>query len=265
MTYVINIPSPLRAFLLSAILLCCALPLQAQTDPLAEKTPTDMVYIPAGEFTMGTNQGENLGPNTPRAYNDAQPEHKVNVTAFYLDKTEVTNAAYKKFCDATAYPTPPGWKNNAFPAGQGEYPVSRVSWHEASAYASWVGKRLPTEIEWEKAARGTDKRLFPWGDNWEEDRVVSSRDSALQVGSKPGGASPYGALDMAGNVYEWTTSWYDAYPNAPIKFAEYGTQMKVIRGGGYDFQSVAQTYFRSVAFPRMRSDWIGFRCAQDAK
>ena len=224
-----------------------------------------MVYVPAGEFTMGTNQSEGIGPNTPRFNNDARPEHKVTVGAFYIDKTEVTNAAYKKFCDATEYPTPPGWKNNTFPEGQNDFPVIRISWPEASAYAAWIGKRLPTEIEWEKAARGTDARLFPWGNDWDENRVVSSRDGALKVGSKLEGASPYGALDMAGNVYEWTSNWYDAYPDAPIKFAEYGTTMKVIRGGGYDYRSVAQTFFRSVAFPRTRSDWIGFRCARDAK
>ena len=214
---------------------------------------------------MGTNQGEGVGPNTPRSNNDARPEHKVITGAFYIDKTEVTNEAYKRFCDATQYPTPPGWKNGAIPEGQEDFPVMRVSWYEAAAFAAWIGKRLPTEIEWEKTARGTDARLFPWGNNWDWTKVVTQRESAYKVGSKPDGASPYGVQDMAGNVYEWTANWYDAYPEAPIKFAEYGTSMKVIRGGGYDYQSISQTYFRSVAFPRTRSDWIGFRCAVDAK
>ena len=265
MPHDMSTPAFFGRFLVAVLMVICALPVAAQTDDAAEKTPADMVYVPAGEFTMGTNQSEDLGPNTPRFNNDARPEHKVTVAAFYLDKTEVTNAAYKQYCDATNYPPPPGWKNGTFPEGQENFPVMRVSWHEAFAYAAWMGKRLPTEIEWEKAARGTDARTFPWGNDWDGNRVVTGRDSALQVGSKPDGASPYGALDMAGNVYEWTQSWYDAYPDAPVKFAEYNETMKVIRGGGYDYQSIAQTFYRSVAFPRTRSDWIGFRCAQDAQ
>jgi len=252
------------SLLSSLFLLGLALPARAQTDPMIAKTPSDMVYVPAGEFIMGTNKGEDIGPNTPRYTNDARPQHKPTAKAFYIDKTEVTNAAYKKFCDATDYPVPPHWKNGKLPEGADNFPVTHINWHEASAYAAWIGKRLPTEIEWEKPARGTDARSFPWGNNWDANRVVTGRESAAQVATKPDGASPYGALDMAGNVYEWTQSWYDAYPNAPHKFPEYNETMKVIRGGGYDFQSIAQTFFRSVAFPRTRSDWIGFRCAQDA-
>lgn len=214
---------------------------------------------------MGTNQKEALGPNIPRSNNDARPEHKVTLPAFYIDRTEVTNAQYKAYCDATNYPAPPNWKDGKYPDGEDDFPVTHVSWYEAGAYAAWLGKRLPTEAEWEKAARGSDKREFPWGNNWDAKRVIWHRNRPFKVGTKPNGASPYGALDMAGNVFEWTASWYDAYPNAPHKFAEFGTQMKCIRGGGFDGGDIlARTHFRSVAYPSARSDMIGFRCAQDA-
>lgn len=227
--------------------------------------PDGMVLVPGGAFTMGTNQGEGLGPNTPRSFNDARPEHTASLPAFFLDKTEVTNRQYQEYCQATGYPAPPHWKSGTFPEGEEEFAVSHINWYEASAYAAWGGKRLPTEAEWEKAARGTDKRTFPWGNNWDEDRTISNRSRSFKVATKPTGASPFGALDMAGNLFEWTASWYDAYPNAPHKFAEFGTQMRVIRGGGFDgTETLARTYYRSVAYPRTRSEWIGFRCARDA-
>lgn len=255
-----------RIYWLFTLCFFSVLPVLAQDgNQQPAKAPEGMVLVPAGEFTMGTNRGEALGPNIPRTHNDARPEHKVTLPAFYIDKTEVTNAQYKAYCDATNYPVPPVWKDGKYPDGEADFPVTHINWYEASAYAAWVGKRLPTEAEWEKAARGSDKREFPWGNNWDANRVIWHRNRSFKVGTKPNGASPYGALDMAGNVFEWTASWYDAYPNAPHKFAEYGTQMKVIRGGGFDGGDVlARTHFRSVAYPSARLDWIGFRCVQDA-
>jgi formylglycine-generating enzyme required for sulfatase activity len=231
----------------------------------APQPPDGMVLVPAGDFTMGTNRSESVGPDIPRGYNDARPLHSVTLPAYFIDKTEVTNAQYKKYCDATGYPAPPNWKDGVYAQGEDDFPVSHVTWYEAGAYAAWAGKRLPTEAEWEKAARGTDKREFPWGDNWDPKRAVFGRSHSDKVGQFPTGASPYGALDMAGNVFEWTESWYDAYPNAPIKFPEYGEKMKVVRGGGCDgYDSIVRTYYRSVAFPGTRSGWIGFRCVKDA-
>jgi formylglycine-generating enzyme required for sulfatase activity len=225
-----------------------------------------MVYVPAGPFIMGTNSGEGIGPNTPREFNDARPKHEVEVAAFYLDKTEVTNAEYQKYCEATHYPPPPHWPNGKFEASEAEVPVTHIHWWEAQAYAAWAGKRLPTEAEWEKAARGTDERNFPWGEKWNAENVVWNVLRPQAVGSKPGGASPYGALDMAGNVFEWVNDWYKAYPKAPHDFPDFGEHYKVIRGGAFfGFDTIARTFYRSVAFPDTRSEWVGLRCAKDAR
>lgn len=231
-----------------------------------QQIPEGMVLVPAGEFVIGTDHSEGIGPNTPRAHNDARPQHKLTLSAFFIDKTEVTNAHYKQYCDAVGYPVPPNWKNGTFASEEDDFPVTHITVYEAAAYAAWAGKRLPTEEEWEKAARGTDARLYPWGNNWDQARLVWNRKRAAKVGQFSAGASPYGALDMAGNVYEWTSSWYQAYPNAPINFDEYGEKMKVIRGGGFDgYETIARTHYRSVAYPGSRSEWIGFRCVKDEK
>jgi len=234
-------------------------------DQAPANTPPDMVYVPAGAFAMGTNSGDPQGDHGPRLNADAVPEHRVTLPAFFIDKTEVTNEAYAHFCEAVHYPPPPDWTNGTFPAGQGDFPVSRVDWYEASAYARWAGKRLPTEAEWEKAARGTDGRLYPWGSEWDGSRAVANDTHPEAVGKHPTGASPYGALDMAGNVFEWVADWYQAYPGAKVQFPEYGTQFKVVRGGGFSgFEFVNRTFYRSVAKQDTRSEWIGFRCARDA-
>lgn len=227
--------------------------------------PAGMVLIPAGNFLMGTNTGDRKGDNVPRTYDDARPEHTVTLSAFYIDKTEVTNAEYLRFCQATHYPVPPGWEKGTYPAGQSDYPVTRVSWYEAEAFAQWTGKRLPTEAEWEKAARGTDGRSYPWGNDWKDSNLVWDRSGPDRVGSKPQGASPYGILDMAGNVLEWTSDWYAPYPKAPVQFPEYDQTLKVARGGAfYGYPFFAATFYRSVDYPTARSEWIGFRCVKDA-
>ena len=234
---------------------------------LAQETPPEnMVLVPAGEFLMGADNAEAPQLNQPRLHSDARPLHKATTGAFYLDKTEVTNAQYQEFCRATGIAPPAHWTNGEIPSGQQEVAVTRVDWYQATAYARWAGKRLPSEAEWEKAARGTDGRLYPWGETFEASRLVWNALSAGKVGAHPTGASPYGALDMAGNVFEWTSDWYRAYPRAPFLFPEYGTQFKVIRGGGFGgFDFMTRTYYRAVASQRTRSEWLGFRCVRDVK
>lgn len=246
--------------------LCLPTPLLAQVAGV----PEGMILVPAGEFNMGTKKGDIHSTHDIRLFSDAQPEHKVNVPAFFLDKTEVTNAQYKKFCEATNYPVPPHWKNGSFAAGEEQIPITHVNWWEATAYAKWAGKRLPTETEWEKAARGAvEDNGYPWGPVWDKERVVTGEAKPQAVGQKPAGASPFGALDMAGNVFEWVQDWYMAYPGSTQNLPEFGKQYKVIRGGGFDslpgFPLIYNVAYRSVARPQTRSEWVGFRCAKDAK
>ena len=238
-----------------------AQPLAGTALPSSDKSVADMVLVPAGAFLMGTNDLQQGTHNQ----GDSAPQRSVTLPAFYIDKTEVTNEQYKKYCDATGYPPPAHWNKGSYSAEQAQWPVTHVNWYEAQAYAQWRGKRLPTEAEWEKAARGLDGRLFPWGNRWDANRVVWERNGPAPVGSRPDGASPYGALDMAGNVFEWTQDWYDAYPGARLTLPGYGKNYKVMRGGGFDGKPYdVFTVHRSILPPRVRSEWTGFRCARDA-
>ena len=164
-----------------------------------------MVFIPSGEFHMGSLEDDRF------AEGDEEPQRVINLPAFYIDKLEVSNIEYKRFTDATGCRTPEHWKDGEYAEGTDFYPVAEVSWYEATAYAKWVGKRLPTEAEWEKASRGTDARRFPWGDEFDQDFANREKDFE-PVASYFEGASPYEALNMAGNVAEWTATAYEAYP-----------------------------------------------------
>jgi formylglycine-generating enzyme required for sulfatase activity len=230
--------------------------------------PNEMILIPAGEFTMGTNS------RLP----DEGPEHKVTLPAFYIDKYEVTNLQYKKFNDATNRKSPSHFKNRTYPDGKADHPVTFVSWHDAKAYCAWAGKRLPTDEEWEKAARGTDGRNFPWGDVFGDDKANTPvRWEALEqagdttpVGAFPAGVSPYGLYDMSGNVWEWTASWYKAYPGNTHPTENYGEKYKVLKGGSwwdcsfYKCGISAPSFNRAFFLPGTRNKSFGFRCAKEA-
>lgn len=229
-----------------------------------------MIFIPEGEFIMGSKYDEN--------YNE-QPERKVFVDAFYIDKCPVTNSGYKKFVDATGHRVPYiqrpwaekyNWKGGMYPSGTENYPVIMVSWNDAVAYATWADKRLPTEAEWEKAARGTNGRIWPWGNMWDEGKAASKRcGSLMNVGSFEQGKSPFGCYDMAGNVWEWTVDWYDeetyqrcssVNPAGP----DTGT-FRVLRGGSWIHEEsacrCAKRFFKE---PEYADNYIGFRCVRSA-
>jgi formylglycine-generating enzyme required for sulfatase activity len=170
----------------------------------------EMILIPAGDFVMGSDpqQDEN-------AQDNEQPQHRLYLPNYYLAKTPVTNAQYRAFVLATGHEAPEGWSHRTPPRGKEEHPVVHVSWYEAQGYCLWLsevtGRRysLPSEAEWEKGARGTDGRIYPWGDQWDDMRCNSGESGmgkATSVHAYPQGASPYGLLDMAGNVREWTCS-----------------------------------------------------------
>jgi formylglycine-generating enzyme required for sulfatase activity len=244
-----------------------------------------MVRVPAGAFQMGTSAAQaadlarqfDLATGLPA---EESPQATLSLPEFYMDQTPVTNAEYKKFVDAhPAWPVPRlenslaasyNWDKAArtFPTGRDQYPAVLVTWHDAAAYCQWAGGRLPTEAEWEKAARGRDGRIWPWGNTWDATRLNSVEGrigDATPVGHFPAGASPYGALDMAGNVWQWTSSLDRAYPYNPADGREdpAASGMRVTRGGAWLLGAVAdRTAMRNRFDPNGLSLSIGFRCAQ---
>ncbi len=218
------------------------LPVQKPTSK-NDSVPEGMILVPGGEFTMGSNVGEF----------DERPERKVNVPPFYIDRYEVTNAEYSRFDSDHKYEPDDGM--NA---------VTGVTWEEADAYAKWAGKRLPTETEWEKAARGEDGRIFPWGNHFVPGVVLNHEGG--RVDAVPNGASPYRVEQMAGNVWEWTADWYKPYAGNTIQSEAYGEKFKVIRGGA-DFNEVSRyrCSCRYYVAPKteIHGYTIGFRCAKD--
>ena len=219
--------------------------------------PAGMLYVPGGEFTMGRAGGDEY----------ESPTHSVAVKPFFLDINEVTCQQYRDFIRATGRRAPPGWSNNTYPHGMQQKPVTGVTWDDANAYAKWAGKRLPTEEEWEFAARGTDGRLYAWGDEWQEGlaNADGARGSLANVGEY-GGLSPFGAVDMIGNAWEWTASNLRAYPGGRMPGQKTPGELKVIRGGAYVSRREAATAtYRRGYPPRGNYDYsnTGFRCARD--
>ncbi len=246
--------------------------------------PPGMVYIPGGPFVMGTDQVDTehraaeYGIIKPW-YEDEHPAHAVNIPAFYLDKYEVTNADYQVFVRATQQRPPSDWGGSRHPPGRARHPVTSVTWDDADAYCRWAGKRLPTEAEWEKAARGFEGRLYPWGDRFEQDRanLGGARNGTAAVGSYPDGQSPMGVHDLAGNVWEWTADWYQPYPGNAAAPAETPSR-RVLRGASWAgvghfppdalhaiLAHNARGAFRFGADPTGRLNDVGFRCAKDAE
>jgi serine/threonine-protein kinase len=224
--------------------------------------PEGMVFVPEGAFTMGED-----GWDGPPTWLDEmnRPAHAVWTNAFFIDAHEVTNAQYAEFLTATGRPAPERWGRGPRPEGWERLPVTYVTWFDATAYAQWAGKRLPTESEWERTARGEDARIYPWGDEWDPSRVVcvaSGVAGPLSVGSRPGGASPYQAMDMSGNVYEWTASDFAPYAKE-LANPEPNRLLKIIRGGSYSSKPQwLRTSFRVWIDPRSRHPNLGFRCAR---
>jgi len=241
---------------------------------------SEMVLIPAGEFIMGSPHNEFIPEETP--------QHKVYLDAYYIDKYEVTNAEYWEFLQymrktrdhskchpdesknkdhtpGTAY-TPWEYPYYDYPG----YPVCRVDWYDAYAYAAWAGKRLPTEAEWEKAARGTDGRRFPWGNVWDAKRANVGPTGTLTVGSYELGKSVFGVYDVVGSVSEWCNDWYHPEyfrksPSVNPKGPDYSTGRKIVKGpslfAAYAYKM--RCAVRIFAKPEDKNKSIGFRCAKD--
>jgi len=235
----------------------------AQPQEITGKDGAPMLWVPGGEFTMGSEEGDD----------DEAPIHRVYLDAFYMDKYEVTVGQYANFLEATSLDAPPDWNTmNQHPHRQ--RPVAMVDWADARAYCRWAAKRLPTEAEWEKAARGTDGRTYPWGNDPPDRRRANygkqewNNHAALEsVGSLEDGKSPYGIYAMAGNVWEWTADWYgkDYYQDSPKrnpKGPERGEE-KVMRGGDWFLNAERlRSANRDGLIPTGRNNRGGFRCAK---
>lgn len=240
-------------------------PVSDATSLLAERHQDGgMIIVPAGDFIFG---GQLL---------DGDLEgHMVFVAEFMIDLTEVTTGAFAAFVEQTGYVTvaeqqgdPVSWRK--FASGDlKNHPVVFMAWDDATAYCSHVGKRLPSEVEWEKAARGDDARLWPWGNSWNEEwlnSLESGYGRTTPVGAYPNGASPYGIADLAGNVWEWTATAYVADPHedsGDSSAEETFADSRVLRGGSWrTMANGTQTTYRKPAQPDYRRDTTGFRCAQ---
>ncbi len=291
---------------------------------MAGSTPEGMVYIPAGEFIMG-NDERDIDKMGGIVAIDETPKRNVYLKAFYIDKYEVTNRQYKEYIDLLkkrgvkafshyndeGIPIPDRWSYDTYPEGEEHYPVIDVDWYMANKYCEAMGKRLSTEEEWEKAARGTDGRVYPWGNDYRPDysnnraywegknkklkeqkpsgiwdallgivgknrKPEAARWRWLPVGSFEKDVSPYGAYDMAGNVFEWTSSLYRPYQGNTLKRDIFKAEVYVIRGGGYnalpyEYGRTTSRHFRqpsdnSSAVAAWHTDMnIGIRCVKDAE
>ena len=244
----------------------------------------DLILIPAGEFTMGSSreeidhglQGceEVHGRCDRRWFENELPQHTVYLHAFYIGRYEVTNAKYERFVEATGYEPPRGWSDSSMPGGLEDHPVVNVSWHDAQAYCRWLSEetgqtvRLPTEAEWEKAARGTDGRLYPWGDEFDGGKCNTAADdieTTTPVGQySPQGDSPYGVADVAGNVWEWTSSLHEGYPYDPLDGREdpEAGGVRVLCGGAFwGNHGGGRCAARNRDPADLRDDALGFRVA----
>lgn len=216
--------------------------------------PDGMVYVPGGEFMMGRDGDDEF----------ERPAHSVTVRPFFIDKREVTCAEYAEFVSATGHRAPPGWKGGSCPRGALLKPVTDVEWKDAGDYCAREGKRLPGEAEWEFAARGTDGRLYPWGNDWRRG-MANVAGAGLADVMEWKGVSPFGLFDMAGNAWEWTADKLKAYPNGEMSYQPKDDDY-VIRGGSYaDRPNIATTTYR--AFRKASGDGdgydkTGFRCAK---
>lgn len=233
------------------------------------KKSNEMIRIPAGEFIRGSND----------RHPDEGPQHTASTGEYLIDKYEVTNLQYKAFIDATKHKSPKHFTNRTYSPGKADHPVVYVDWADANAYCKWAGKRLPTDIEWEKAARGEDGRTYPWGNDFHIDyantpqrwKELKQEGDTMPVGAFEKGLSAYGLYDTSGNVWEWTSSDYAPYPGNTRLNENYDESYKTLKGGSwwdctfYKCGISAPVYNRSFFLKTTKNNSFGFRCAMDAE
>jgi formylglycine-generating enzyme required for sulfatase activity len=238
--------------------------------------PPGMALIPAGEFIMGSdevdregNQAE-LGNRKPW-YLDEHPRRKLFLPDFFIDRYEATNQEYFDFVQKKKRKPPPSWKGGRYPEGQAHLPVVEVNWYEAQAFCQWRGKRLPTEAEWEKAARGPGGKVFVWGNEFDPKKgnvSAAGQGGVTMVGRWAHDRSDYGVFDLNGNAMEWTADWYQPYPGSDYQGPNFGEQFKVARGdafgesGHYALPIFSRLAYRQDVEPLARYPFLGFRCVK---
>lgn len=223
-------------------------------------SPPDMVWIPAGTFTLGLDPAGELPSfiSDRTSSKNAQPQHEMFLDAFYMDIHEVSYAEFLQFRPQAKYPE-----------GRFNQPIRAISWYEADAYCLWLGKRLPTEFEWEKAARGLAGHRYVWGNEFQKENANFGK-TVQPTGQYPNDVSEFDVFDLNGNVSEWTASGYLPYPGSTFKDPNFGQGYKVIRGGAINkrehgfLKEFALLAYRNFAPPQMRSWDTGFRCARSA-
>lgn len=241
-----------------------------QETPLVSPWMETMTWIQGASFKMGRDPGKNVEQ-------DESPEHPSSVGDYWLSRYEITNKEYKEFVDSAKYAAPEGWEGNNFPSGKAEFPVTNVTWTDAVEYCKWRSKeskrsfRLPTEAEWEYAARGMDGRIFPWGKDFAPNKTVSkdsdTKGEAVPVKSQVLAAdiSPFRIIGMAGNVTEWTTTEYNLYPGSKASFDDKSKGNKIVRGGNFNSPTKKlESTVRAWQPPDFKDPRVGFRVAADA-
>jgi len=253
----------------------------ANTEDFGPKPQDDMVLIPSGEFLLGSTEDQaivawkkNDGGYDREDYLAEYPQRKMMLPDFYIDKKEVSNSEYKMFIDATNRTAPALWSDQNL--NSPNFPVVGVDWNSADAYCRWLGKRLPTEAEWEKAARGIDGRTWPWGNFWDPTKDNHGQGTEYGFDASDGykytapvgaelGVSPFGVLNMAGNVYEWMADDFNAYPGNDKYFQQdFNKGFKVIKGGAYTDGQSDQRPASRIGYQKDYKDVdIGFRCVKN--
>ncbi len=293
----------LGVFVLGSLLAYALPPLSwAHADGPDHPLEADMALIPAGQFVYGTDQTDTAGLGAAMGipkplYQDEHPRQKPFLKGFYIDRFEVTHRRYRKFLEDLPthpdyqemieklgyYAPPKDWQKTRFPEGMDDHPVIWVSWFDAANFCQWANKRLPTEKEWERAARGKEGRAYPWGNAWETGRAnlpnkSGSKTPLSKVGSFPKGATPENVADLIGNVWEWTDGDYAPYPNNTFQFDDFNQGFKVVRGASVsdighfpgDFyaqvlKEFARAGYRQYADPGQGAPDVGFRCVSNTE
>ncbi len=256
--------------MLSAVFISCS-----KREP--ESIP-NMVYIPEGEFIIGSNEvdsnalAKEFGAKHIVFFENEKPLRTINLKGFYLDKFETTNQEYMLFITQANREPPSQLKVGKYKPEKNNHPVININWFDADAYCKSVNKRLPTEEEWEKAARGPEGNKYPWGDKFDKKKGNLDKGDTVPVGSMPEDKSFYGVYDMGGNIMEWTASWYKPYPGSTFQAKDFGEMNRVLKGGygsvlgHYNMSNLySRGSFRNYHRPAGKGIDVGVRCAKDEK